>query len=67
MDWREYLKVHGSIFLLPYIPIRANYILQLHRDLFQYSEKGIGDHFKTRKIILAQQTRRKTNLYSLLR
>lgn len=29
-----------------YIPIRANYILQLHRDLFQYSEKGIGGHFK---------------------
>ena len=28
------------------IPIRTNYILQLHHDLFQYSEKGIGGHFK---------------------
>lgn len=29
-----------------YIPIRASYILQLHRDLYQYSEKGIGGRFK---------------------
>ena len=27
-----------------YIPIRSNYILQLHRDLYQYTEKSIGDH-----------------------
>lgn len=29
-----------------YIPVRANYILQLHRDLYRYSEKGIGGSFK---------------------
>ncbi len=28
------------------IPIRASYILQLHRDLYQYSEKAIGGRFK---------------------
>lgn len=30
-----------------YIPIRANYILQLHRDLYKYTEKSIGGQFKT--------------------
>lgn len=29
-----------------YIPFRPNYILQLHRDLYRYSEKGIGGAFK---------------------
>lgn len=29
-----------------YIPPRANVILQLHRDLYQYSGRGIGGHFK---------------------
>lgn len=29
-----------------YIPVRPNYILQLHRDLFKYSEKSIGGNFK---------------------
>ena len=29
-----------------YIPIRRNYILQLHRDLYKYSEKSIGGSFK---------------------
>lgn len=29
-----------------YIPIRSNYILQLHRDLYKYSEKSIGGNFK---------------------
>ncbi len=29
-----------------YIPPRANVILQLHRDLYQYSGIGIGGHFK---------------------
>lgn len=29
-----------------YIPINSNYILQLHRDLFKYSEKGIGGRYK---------------------
>ena len=29
-----------------YIQLRPNYILQLHRDLYRYSEKGIGGNFK---------------------
>jgi Fic family protein len=29
-----------------YIPLRPWYILQLHRDLFKYSERGIGGSFK---------------------
>lgn len=28
------------------IPLRSGYILQLHRDLYRYSEKGIGGSFK---------------------
>lgn len=30
-----------------YIPITSSYILQLHRDLYQYSEKSIGGKYKT--------------------
>ena len=30
-----------------YIPIRTNYILQLHRDLYRYSGKGFGGRFKS--------------------
>lgn len=29
-----------------YIPLTTNYILQLHRDLYKYSEKSIGGRFK---------------------
>ncbi len=36
-----------------YIPIRANYILQLHRDLYKYTEKSIGGHFKTTQNVIA--------------
>lgn len=30
-----------------YIPVRSSYILQLHRDLYKYSERGIGGRFKS--------------------
>ena len=44
MGYRDVLNtIHENY---EYIPIRANYILQLHRDLFRYSEKGIGGNFK---------------------
>ncbi len=44
MGYRDVLNtIHESY---EYIPIRGNYILQLHRDLYQYSEKGIGGSFK---------------------
>lgn len=44
MGYRDVLNtIHESF---EYIPIRSGYILQLHRDLYQYSEKGIGGSFK---------------------
>lgn len=36
-----------------YIPIKTNYILQLHRDLYKYTEKSIGGHFKTSQNVIA--------------
>lgn len=44
MGYRDVLNtIHESY---EYIPIRQEYILQMHRDLFSYSEKGIGGRFK---------------------
>lgn len=44
MGYRDVLNtIHESY---EYIPIRASYILQLHRDLYKYSEKSIGGSFK---------------------
>lgn len=36
-----------------YIPIRSNYILQLHRDLYKYTEKSFGGHFKGSQNVIA--------------
>ena len=36
-----------------YIPIRTNYILQLHRDLYKYTEKSIGGSFKISQNVIA--------------
>lgn len=44
MGYRDVLNTIHENF--EYIPIRSGYILQLHRDLYQYSEKGIGGTFK---------------------
>ncbi len=45
MGYRDVLNtIHESY---EYIPIRASYILQLHRDLYRYSEKSIGGRFKS--------------------
>lgn len=30
-----------------YIPLKSNYILQLHRDLLQYTELSYGGKYKT--------------------
>lgn len=38
-----------------YIPIRAPYILQLHRDLYRYSEKTIGGRFKNTQNYISEQ------------
>lgn len=44
MGYRDVLNtIHESY---EYIPVTAGYILQLHRDLYKYSEKGIGGSFK---------------------
>lgn len=44
MGYRDVLNtIHENY---EYIPIRPNYILQLHRDLYQYSHKGTGGVFK---------------------
>jgi Fic family protein len=45
MGYRDVLNtIHESY---EYIPIRSSYILQLHRDLYKYSERGIGGRFKS--------------------
>ena len=38
-----------------YIPPRASVILQLHRDLYQYSGMGIGGHFKNTDNVIEEQ------------
>ena len=38
-----------------YIPPRANVILQLHRDLYQYSGMGIGSHFKNTDNVIEEE------------
>lgn len=44
MGYRDVLNtIHENY---AYIPLRSSYILQLHRDLYRYSEKGIGGSFK---------------------
>lgn len=37
-----------------YIPLRDSYVLQLHRDLYQYSEKAIGGRFKNTQNVIAE-------------
>ena len=37
-----------------YIPIRANYILQLHRDLYSYSQGNIGGTYKNSDNVIAE-------------
>ena len=37
-----------------YIPLTSNYILQLHRDLYKYSEKSIGGRFKNTQNYIAE-------------
>ena len=44
LGYRDVLNtIHESY---EYISINHNYILQLHRDLYKYSEKGIGGRYK---------------------
>lgn len=51
MGYRDVLNtIHESY---EYIPIRSSYILQLHRDLYKYSERGIGGRFKITQNLVA--------------
>lgn len=52
MGYRDILNtIHESY---EYIPIRSSYILQLHRDLYKYSEKSIGGRYKNTQNVIAQ-------------
>ena len=55
IGYRDVLNtIHESY---EYIPLTANHILQLHRDLYKYSEKSIGGSFKnTQNYISATDT-----------
>ena len=55
MGYRDVLNTIHENYL--YIPIQSSYILQLHRDLFRYSEKSIGGKYKnTQNYISATDT-----------
>ena len=45
MGYRDVLNTIRESY--EYIPIRSAYILQLHRDLYKYSERSIGGRFKS--------------------
>ena len=52
MGYRDVLNtIHESY---EYIPIRSSYILQLHRDLYKYSEKAIGGRYKNTQNVIAE-------------
>ena len=53
MGYRDVLNtIHESY---EYIPIRSSYILQLHRDLYKYSEKTIGGRYKNTQNVIAEK------------
>lgn len=50
--YRDVLNtIHDSY---EYIPLTSSYILQLHRDLYKYSEKSIGGRFKNTQNYIAE-------------
>lgn len=52
MGYRDVLNtIHESY---EYIPIRSSYILQLHRDLYKYSEKSIGGRYKNTQNVITE-------------
>lgn len=53
LGYRDVLDtIHESY---EYIPMTGNLILQLHRDLFKYSEKGIGGRYKNTQNSIVQK------------
>ena len=62
LGYRDVLNtIHESY---EYIPINSNYILQLHRELYKYSEKGIGGRYKNTQNSIVEQDRKSTRLNS---
>lgn len=52
LGYREVLKiVHESY---DYVNISSNYILQMHKELYAYSKKSIGGHFKNSDNFIAE-------------
>lgn len=52
MGYRDVLNtIHENY---EYIPIRSSYILQLHRDLYKYSEKSIGGRYKNTQNVISK-------------
>ncbi len=52
MGYRDVLNtIHENY---EYIPLRSSYILQLHRDLYKYSEKSIGGRFKNTQNFISE-------------
>ncbi len=52
MGYRDVLNtIHENY---EYIPISSNYILQLHRDLYKYSEKSIGGRYKNTQNFISE-------------
>lgn len=53
IGYRDVLNtIHESY---EYIPINSNYILQLHKNLFKYSEKGIGGRYKNTQNLIIEK------------
>lgn len=52
MGYRDVLNtIHENY---EYIPLRSHYILQLHRDLYQYSARSIGGRYKNTQNYVAE-------------
>ena len=52
IGYRDVLNtIHESC---EYIPICSSYILQLHRDLYKYSEKAIGGRYKNTQNVVVE-------------
>lgn len=52
MGYRDILNtIHENY---EYISISSNYILQLHRDLYKYSEKSIGGRYKNTQNVISE-------------
>lgn len=42
----------------PHIPVKATYILQLHRDLYKFEDNGMGGHYKNVDNVIEEEDER---------